>query len=111
MAPCSEQGPLPHLVAAAADREGRSAGQRVDLAVDPPRLLDDADAERQAEIGRRLELDAGIRAGNRQRARPGVERRERVAADAGIVFQRVETGKERDGRPASILQAVTELRA
>ena len=99
------------LVAAAAHRERRGAGQRIDLAVDSARLLDDADAERQAEIGRRLEFDAGIRATDRQRAGLGVERRERVAADAGIVFERVETGKECHGRPAPILQAVAELHA
>lgn len=99
------------LVAAAAHRERRGAGQRIDLAVDPPRLLDDADPERQAEIGRRLEFDAGIRAADGQRAGLGVERRECVAADARIVFQRVETGKEGDGRPAAVLQAVAELHA
>src|SRR6185369_11280402 len=37
------------------------------------------------------------------------ERRECVAADARIVFQRVETGKEGDGRPAA--EAVAELYA
>ena len=34
-----------------------------------------------------------------------------AAADAGIVFQRVETGIEGDGRPAAVLQAVAELHA
>src|SRR5206468_12634134 len=73
------------------------------------RLLDVADPERQTESRRRLKFDAGIHAGDRQRAGFGVERRER-AADAGIVFQRVETGIKGDGQAAA-LQAVAELNA
>ena len=61
-------------------------------------------------IRRRLEFDTGIRAADGQRAGFGVERRER-AADAGIVFQRVETGIEGDGQPAAVLEAVAELRS
>src|SRR5207253_9576763 len=97
------------LVAAAADGERRGAGQRVDFAVEAARLLDVADPKRQAEVRRRLEFDAGIHAGDRQRAGFGVERRER-ATDAGIVFQRVETGIEGDGQ-AAVLEAVPELSA
>ena len=60
-----------------------------------------ADPERQAEIRRRLEFDAGMGAISGQGAGAGVERRER-AADAGVVFQRVEAGKKSDAQTVAM---------
>src|SRR5437763_369942 len=97
---------------ALAATERRRAGQdlRIEVAVEARRRLRVADPERQAEIRRRLKFDAYIRAISGQRAGRGVEGRKR-AADAGVVFQRVETGIERDGQPAQALKIVAGLHA
>src|SRR6188768_3153192 len=96
--------------AAAADEvKLRSVGKRgqFGIAVDASRLVDVADAERQTEIRRRLDFDARMRAKAGHRSGHGVEGRKN-AANAGIVFQRVEAGIERDG---CVLEVVAELHA
>src|SRR6266566_3668202 len=76
------------VLAATVDGKRRSAGQRerIDVAVDASRLLGVAEPERQADIRRWLEFDAGMRAIAWQCTGRGVEGRKR-AADAGIIFQ------------------------
>src|SRR4051794_15887346 len=86
--------------ALAADGKRSSAN-----AVDASRLLGDADPERQAEIRRWAEFDACLRAIAGQRAGRGVKGSKR-ATGAGIVFQCVETGINRDRR---VLEVVAEL--
>src|ERR1700730_1417857 len=78
---------------ATADGKRRSARQqgRIDIAVDAPRLLGVAEPQCQADIGRRLEFDACMRAIDWQRAGRGVEGGKR-ATDTGSIFQGVEPG-------------------
>src|SRR5215475_3763319 len=99
----------------AADGERGLAGQqgRFDVAVDEPLrlVLRHADAERQAEIVGRPVLDTRIgRKGAGRRSRSVECRKRATAAGArtGIVFQRVETGIDGEGR---VLQGVAELHA
>src|SRR5262249_34688677 len=102
---------LENALAAKAAEHRRLAGQhgRLDIAVHGPGiLLAVSDAERQAEVGGRLEFDTRKRAGARRE--PGGQRRKRTA-DAVAIFQGVETGKERNGHTAGRLVVVAELRA
>jgi len=95
-------------LAAAVDAKRRS--ERIDLAIHAPRLLGEADPERQADIRRRLEFDARMRAIARQRAGHGVEGGGKVT-EAGFIFQGVETGIDRDRQSARAVEIVTELYA
>src|SRR5271169_889 len=81
-------------LAATADGKRRSPRQheRIDVA----RLLDVAEPDRQADIRRRLEFDARMRAIAWQCAGHAVEGG-KAATDAGFVIQGVETGIDRDG--------------
>src|SRR4051794_38306852 len=97
-------------VSALAATERRCAGQAKRIEFASRRRLRVADPERQAEIRRRLKFDAGMRAISAQRAGGGVEGRKR-AADAGVVFQRVETGIDRERQPAQALKIVAGLHA
>src|SRR5216684_9072003 len=85
-------------LAATVDGKRRSAGQRerIDVAIDAPRLLGVAEPERQADIRRRLVFDARMRAIAWQCAGRSVKGGKR-APDAGIIFQGVETGIDREG--------------
>src|SRR5258708_2875909 len=90
----------------AADAKRRSAGQHDRTVVGA--LLGETRPERQAEIRCRPEFYPGARGIAGRRVRRGIERRERIAAEAGIVFCRVEPGKDRDGR---VLEIVADLYA
>src|SRR5262245_54316177 len=102
--------------AAAADGERGLAGQqgRIDVAVDHPlrAKLRHADAERQAEIRTRPVLDPSVGAEGAGRCgRLGIEGGEgamRGGAGRCVVFQRVETGIDRQRR---VLQRIAELHA
>ena len=100
---------VPASAAAADEIKLRGVGQRgrFGVGVDAPRLLGVAEAERQAEIRRRLECDARMRAIAGHCGGRGVEGR-KSAANAGIVFQRVEPAIDRHG---SVLEVVAELHA
>src|SRR4051794_38471112 len=97
-------------VSALAATERRCAGQAKQIEFASRRRLRVAGPERQAEIRRRLKFDAGMRAISRQCAGRGVEGRKR-AADAGVVFQGVETGIDGKRQPAQALKIVAGLHA
>lgn len=74
-------------------------------------LSDVAEPEGQADIRRRLEFDAAMRAIAGRCVGRGVERRERVA-DAGVEFQGVDTAIDPERRAARlVLEVVAELYA
>jgi hypothetical protein len=97
--------------ATAEGKATNSAGKQMSLS--QPRLLGEADPDRQAEIRRRPEFDTGMRAIACQCAGGRVVEGSKRATIADIIFQGVETGIERDGQAATArtLKVVAELHA
>src|SRR5260370_22283911 len=93
---CREGKPLhtfpDHALAATAGGKRRRAGQqeRIDVAVDAPRLLGVAEPEWQADIRLRLVFDSRMRAIAGQRAGPRIDGGEKSTRAAGV-FHSVDT--------------------